>query len=99
MRAIGSRVRKLENRLGVGTASEVDRRLWERMVAGRRRVAEARGEPFVPRPFGSPISDEISGLSLVEILHRGHMVLDTKTIRRLFVRRELLRILLVDQRH
>ena len=73
MRAISNRVRKLEGRFGLSVATEADLRLWEKIEACRRSRAERMGEPFVPRPFGSPVRDEIRGLSIVEILHRGRL--------------------------
>ena len=71
MRAISNRVRKLEDRFVLSVATEADLRLWEKIEAGRRRRAERTGETFVPRPYGSPLPDEIREFSIVEILHRG----------------------------
>ena len=73
MRALNNRIRRLEDRLGLGAPTEEDRRLWERIEAGRRRLAESVGQPYVPRPFGSGTSREIRGLALDEILSRGRV--------------------------
>jgi hypothetical protein len=74
MRAISGRIRRLEDQLGLSKAAEeTARRLWGRLEAGRRRVAEWRGEPFVPQPYGTFIRDELEGLSHIEILHRGRL--------------------------
>ena len=74
MGAISGRIRRLEGQLGLSKADEeTAQRLWERIEAGRRRLAESVGQPYVPRPFGSAIPYEIRGLSLDEILQRGRM--------------------------
>ena len=71
MGAISGRIRRLEDQLGLSRADEeTARRLWGRLEAGRRRVAESMSKPFVPRVFGNPIRDEVRGLSVEQILLR-----------------------------
>ena len=73
MRALNNRIRHREDRFGLNAPTAEDRRLWERIEAGRRRLAESAGKVYVPRPFGSAIPDEIRGLALDENLHRGRL--------------------------
>jgi hypothetical protein len=71
MTTIIRRLRKLEKRFGPPVETEHTRRLRARLEAGRRRLAEAqeRGE------WCGPVSDydgeNLAGLSVTEILHRG----------------------------
>jgi hypothetical protein len=72
MRSISRRIRKLEERLGPPVETEYTRRLRERIEAGRRRLAQWREQD------GISVSDQdrenredLSGLTLTEILHRG----------------------------
>ncbi len=69
MKVMIRRLRRLEERFGPPVETEFTRRLRERIEAGRRRVAKWREHE------GSPVSDQhrenIAGLSVIEILHRG----------------------------
>jgi hypothetical protein len=80
MKTIARRLRKLEEGLGLLPETEEDRRLWERLEAGRRRMAEARGsgeydEGPVPQDQarGRDRSDRrsFSDKTIVEILNQG----------------------------
>jgi hypothetical protein len=50
MKAMDRRLRRLEDRYGPPVETEYSRELQRRIEAGRRRVAEARGEAYVPLP-------------------------------------------------
>jgi len=69
MKNISRRIRKLEERFGPPVETEFTRRLRERIEAGRRRVAQWREQE------GISVSDQhrenLAGLSVTEILHRG----------------------------
>jgi len=67
MRPIARRLRRLEDRFGLEPETEASRELRRRMEAGRRRVAEWRGEAYVPLP---PPTD-VTGLTLPEAIIRG----------------------------
>ena len=73
MTNISRRIRRLEEaRFGTAADNEFARRLLERMAEGRRRVAEAkkqRGELW--GPDSDDDGEDLRGLSLNEILHRG----------------------------
>ena len=71
MKTFRVRIRRLEGQFGLQVENSADQRLWERIEAGRRRIAQWKGECFVPKPYGTPIREEIRGLSVVEILQRG----------------------------
>ena len=73
MRAISRRLRKLEDRYGLVPETEFSKRLRERLAAGLRRVAEFDAQEG--RPARNPERDpeELSRLSLVQILLRGRM--------------------------
>ena len=52
---------------GPPVETEYMRELWRRIEAGRRRVAAARGEPYVPlRPRA-----HVPGLTLAKAIFRG----------------------------
>jgi hypothetical protein len=69
MRAISRRLGRLEYRFGAAVESVFTRQLAARIEEGRRRVAEWRaGEGLAPE---EPKEEDLSGLTIVEILHRG----------------------------
>jgi hypothetical protein len=68
-KAINRRLGRLEDRLGLGPETEDDRRLRERLQNARRRIAGWRASQGL-----SPDErqrEDLSGLTIVEILHRG----------------------------
>ena len=69
MKVLNRRLRRLEDRYGPPVETEYDRRLLQQIEAGRRRVAEARGEPYRPLP---PTPGEFKCLTLAEAIRRGH---------------------------
>jgi hypothetical protein len=71
MRTLSRRLRKLEDCYRIGPEREFDRQLRERIAAARRRLAE-----FASREGSHPPSaacEDLSGLTVEEILHRGRM--------------------------
>jgi hypothetical protein len=72
MKSISRRIRRLEEaRFGTAADIEFSRRLRERMDAGRRRLAEARERGEWCGSVGDNEGENLSGLSVIEILHRG----------------------------
>ena len=67
MRPIARRLRRLEDRFGLEPETEASRELRRRIEAGRRRVAESRGEAYVPLP---PTPD-VTGLTPPGAIIRG----------------------------
>lgn len=67
MRTIDRRLRRLEGRFGPSVETEYSRELRRRIEAGRRRVAEARGEAYVPWQ----LSASLLGSTLAERILRG----------------------------
>ena len=65
MKAIHRRLRKLEEGLGLVPETEQEKRLRARLEAARARMA-AWGYPVT-----QPDENELSGMTIVEILHRG----------------------------
>ena len=70
MKAISTRLGKLEQRLGLGPETEDQRRLRERLESARRRIAESRASKGLP-PEAEHQQEDLKGLSIVEILQRG----------------------------
>ena len=71
MRTLSRRLRKLEDCYRIGPEREFDRQLRERIAAARRRLAEfASWEGSHP---SSTACEDLSGLTMEEILHRGRM--------------------------
>lgn len=73
MMSTSRRIRRLEDRLGPPVETPFLRRLCERLEAARRRFAKAEG-----REYGDPApdtmrreSENLSGLTVTQILHRG----------------------------
>ena len=75
MKTINRRLRKLEEGFGLVPETEDDRRLRERLEAGRRRVAEARARGECGGPVGEAIRSETvnlrRGMTVVDILILG----------------------------
>ena len=74
MRVISRRLRKLENSFGLAPETEFSKRLRERIEGALRRVAEfdaREGRP--PRNVAKREPEEVSGLSVEQILLRGRM--------------------------
>ena len=69
-RTISRRLGRLEDRLGFGPETEDHRRLRERLVSARRRLAEWRAHERLP-PEEERQHENLTGLSIVDILHRG----------------------------
>ena len=67
MKAMDRRLRRLEDRYGPPMETEYSRELQRRIEAGLRRVAEARGEDYVPLP---PCT-YVPGLTLAGAILRG----------------------------
>jgi Mg-chelatase subunit ChlI len=65
MRPTARRLRRLEDRFGLKPETEASRELRRRIEAGRRRVAEARGIPYVPPRYA-----DFTQLTLEEALKR-----------------------------
>jgi len=59
MKAIRRRLRRLEARF-IPQESAMDRRLQARIEAGLRRVAEARGEPYVAPPAEPVVMSKVT---------------------------------------
>ena len=88
MKSISRRIRRLEEkRFGTAADIEATRRLRERLEAGRRRVAQW-GEQE-----GISVSDQdrenLSGLTVDEILHRGRARVAKAKAERDAVQREI----------
>ena len=66
MRALHRRLLRLEDRFGPPVETEYSRELRRRIEAGRRRVAEARGIPYVPPRYA-----DFTQLTLAEAILRG----------------------------
>jgi hypothetical protein len=56
MKAISRRLCRLEDRYLPPVETEYSRELQRRIEAGRRRVAEMRGETYVPLPLTMSLS-------------------------------------------
>ena len=69
MKSIIRRLRKLEDRFGPPVETASTRRLRERIEAGRRRVAQWREQKGIS--VRDQDGENLSGLSVTEILHRG----------------------------
>jgi hypothetical protein len=67
MKAMDRRLRRLEDRYGPPVETEYSRELQRRIEAGCRRVAEARGEAYVPLPPPA----YVPGLTLADAILRG----------------------------
>jgi hypothetical protein len=65
MKAMDRRLRWLEDRFGLAPETEASRELRRRIEAGRRRVAECRGIPYVPPRYA-----DFTQLTLAEALQR-----------------------------
>ena len=65
MRALQRRLLRLEDRFGPPVETEYSRELRRRIEAGLRRVAEARGIPYVPPRYA-----DFTQLTLAEALQR-----------------------------
>jgi hypothetical protein len=68
MSPIIRRLRRLEDRFGT-VETEHTRQLLAQLEAGRRRVAEWRAREGLPPE--EPDKEDLSGLTIVEILHWG----------------------------
>lgn len=71
MRTLSRRLRKLEDRFGLAPETEFERRLRVRIEAGRRRLAEAHQRGEWCGSVDDDKGEDLAGLSVVEILHRG----------------------------
>ena len=71
MNTISRRLRKLEDILGPPIETEFSRLLRERLEAGRRRVAELRGEPVEVRRHEHLAHAPTGIQTIVEILQSG----------------------------
>jgi hypothetical protein len=71
MKTIIRRLRRLEDRLGPPVETEFSRCLRERIEAGRRRLAESGPQDGRMRNTGAREPQDISGLSVEQILRRG----------------------------
>jgi hypothetical protein len=69
MKSIIRRLRKLEDRFGPPVETASTRRLRERIEAGRRRVAQWREQKGIS--VRDQDGENLSGLSVAEILQRG----------------------------
>ena len=72
MRTIARRLQRLEEGFGLGPETEEDRRLRERLESSRRRAAAVRvREGLPPLEAHERQREDLTGLSVIEILHRG----------------------------
>jgi hypothetical protein len=72
MRAIASRLQKLEDRFGVGPETEATLRLHALIKEGRQRVADARALGILSPPDATEWDrEDIRGLTAIDILGRG----------------------------
>jgi len=71
MKTIIRRLRRLEDRFGPAVETESDRHLLGRIEAARRRLAEADGLDGRVRTAVEGEQEDVSGLSLEQILLRG----------------------------
>lgn len=71
MKTIIRRPRRLEARFCPPVETEFSRRLHERIDAARRRLAELDVQHGRARDAGKRGHDDLSGLSVEQILHRG----------------------------
>ena len=65
------RLQKLEDGFGLGPETESERQLRARIEEGRRRVAELRARGELPPATSQHDLDDLSGLSILDILQRG----------------------------
>jgi len=86
MKAIIRRLRKLEERFGPPVETESTRRLRKRIEAGLRRLAEARERGEWCGSIAHEERENLTGLSVTEILHRGRTRLLARAIERLLAR-------------
>ena len=80
MKAITRRLRMLENRLGPPVETQFDRQLRARIEAGRRRVAQWQEQERIS--VRDQNEENLSGLSITEILHRGRARALTRAVER-----------------
>ena len=78
MRTIARRLQRLEEGFALGPETEQDRQLRERIKAAHRRAAERRAREGLPPE--EPDEEDLSGLTLTEILHRGRARARAKTL-------------------
>ena len=72
MKSIDRRIRRLEEKYGLGPVeTEFSRHLRERMEHGRRRLAEARERCEWSGSVGNYEGESLADLSVAEILHHG----------------------------
>jgi hypothetical protein len=72
MKSINRRIRKLEEKYGLGPVeTEFSRRLRERIEEGRRRLGEARERGEWSGSVGNDDGENRAGLSVTEVLHLG----------------------------
>jgi hypothetical protein len=71
VKTIIRRLRRLEDRFCPPVETESDRQLLARIEAGRRRLATADGLGGRVSTAGDREHEDVSGLSLEQILHRG----------------------------
>jgi hypothetical protein len=71
VKTIIRRLRRLEDRFCPPVETEFSRHLRERIEAGRRRLAESDGLDGRVSTAGDREHEDVSGLSLEQILHRG----------------------------
>ena len=87
MKAITRRLRKLEDRLGPPVETEFDRQLRARLEAGQRRVAQWRQQEGIS--VRDQDRENLSGLTVDEILHRGRARVAKAKAERDAVQREI----------
>jgi len=71
MKTIARRLRRLEHGFRLGPETESERHLRAQIEEGRRRVADARARGVLAPATSENDRDDLSGLSLEEILQRG----------------------------
>jgi hypothetical protein len=71
MKSISRRILRLEERFVPALETAFSRRLRERIEAGRRRLAEAKERGEWCGSIGHGEREDLTGLSVIEILNRG----------------------------
>lgn len=82
MKTIIRRLHRLENRFCPPVETESTRRLRRRLEAARRRLAEARERGEWCGSIDDGEREDLTGLSVTEILHRGRTRLLARAIER-----------------
>lgn len=78
MKAIDRRLRRLEDRFCPPVETEFSRRIQERIEAGWRRVSESDVQDGRVRDASAREHDDLSGMSVEQILLRGRARLATE---------------------